>query len=159
MLSCGAAFADKPSWSGGGKANKHPPREWAEPHHDRYDRHERKEHARGGGPGEARERGYFDDRRRAFIHDYYAERFRAGDCPPGLARKHNGCLPPGQARKWMIGRPLPRDAVYYDLPPVIISQLGLPPPGYRYVRVANDVLLIATGTRMVMDAIRDLGGL
>jgi hypothetical protein len=22
-----------------------------------------------------------------------------GGCPPGLARKHNGCLPPGQAKK------------------------------------------------------------
>jgi hypothetical protein len=25
-----------------------------------------------------------------------------GGCPPGLAKKHNGCLPPGQARK--LGR-------------------------------------------------------
>jgi len=22
-----------------------------------------------------------------------------GDCPPGLAKKDNGCLPPGQAKK------------------------------------------------------------
>ena len=26
----------------------------------------------------------------------------AGGCPPGLAKKHNGCTPPGQARK--LGR-------------------------------------------------------
>lgn len=35
-------------------------------------------------------------------HDYgygYGER----DCPPGLAKKHNGCLPPGQARKLARG--------------------------------------------------------
>jgi hypothetical protein len=26
-------------------------------------------------------------------------------CPPGLARKHNGCLPPGQARRLLMERP------------------------------------------------------
>lgn len=26
-----------------------------------------------------------------------------GDCPPGLAKKHNGCLPPGQANKLARG--------------------------------------------------------
>jgi len=26
-------------------------------------------------------------------------------CPPGLARKHNGCLPPGQARRLLAERP------------------------------------------------------
>jgi hypothetical protein len=25
--------------------------------------------------------------------------YGAGGCPPGLAKKHNGCMPPGQARK------------------------------------------------------------
>jgi Ni/Co efflux regulator RcnB len=37
-------------------------------------------------------------------------------------------------------------------------QIGSPPAGYRYVRVDNDILLIAAGTRMVVDAILDLGG-
>jgi hypothetical protein len=37
-------------------------------------------------------------------HDYgYGERgpvgYGVGGCPPGLAKKHNGCMPPGQARK------------------------------------------------------------
>lgn len=31
-----------------------------------------------------------------------AGRFGNANCPPGLAKKHNGCLPPGQARK--LGR-------------------------------------------------------
>lgn len=26
-----------------------------------------------------------------------------GGCPPGLAKKHNGCMPPGQARKLLRG--------------------------------------------------------
>jgi len=25
--------------------------------------------------------------------------YGVGGCPPGLAKKHNGCMPPGQARK------------------------------------------------------------
>jgi len=36
-------------------------------------------------------------------------------------------------------------------------QIGSPPSGYRYVRVASDILLMAVGTRMVVDAIQDLG--
>ena len=27
-----------------------------------------------------------------------------GGCPPGLAKKHNGCMPPGQARKLYRGQ-------------------------------------------------------
>jgi Ni/Co efflux regulator RcnB len=36
-------------------------------------------------------------------------------------------------------------------------QIGVPPRGYRYVRVASDILMIAIGTGMVIDAIQDLG--
>jgi len=91
----------------------------------------------------------------AAIHDYHFNEYQAGRCPPGLAKKHNGCMPPGQAKKWAIGRPLPRDVVFYDLPSGI--NIGPPPPGYRFVRVASDILMISIGTGMVMDAINDLG--
>jgi hypothetical protein len=33
----------------------------------------------------------------------YNHAYRA-DCPPGLAKKHNGCMPPGQARKLARGQ-------------------------------------------------------
>jgi hypothetical protein len=29
--------------------------------------------------------------------------YGVGGCPPGLAKKHNGCMPPGQARKLARG--------------------------------------------------------
>jgi len=74
-----------------------------------------------------------------------------------LAKKHNGCMPPGQAKKWQLGRPLPRDVVYYAVPQALVVQIGPPPSGYRYVRVATDILLLAVGTGMVVDAIQDLG--
>ena len=38
----------------------------------------------------------------------------------------------------------------------VVTRIGVPPPGYKYVRVANDILLIAIGTQMVIDAIQDL---
>lgn len=112
------------------------------------------DHDHGG--GDVRIGMYFGDQQRTIVHDYYGEEFRHGKCPPGLAKKHNGCMPPGQARKWRKGYPLPRDVVYYDLPPRIIIDLGAPPAGYKYVRVAADILLIAVGTGMVVDAIEDL---
>jgi Ni/Co efflux regulator RcnB len=68
-------------------------------------------------------------------------------------------MPPGQAKKWAMGRPLPRDVIFYDLPPRLVVQLGTPPAGHRYVRVAADILLIAVGTAMVVDAIEDIGNM
>jgi Ni/Co efflux regulator RcnB len=100
---------------------------------------------------------YFGDEDRVIVHDYYEERQNKGRCPPGLAKKRNGCMPPGQAKKWHKGRPLPRDVIYYDLPPSVVVKLRLPPSGHKYVRVAADILLIAIGTGIVIDAIEDLG--
>lgn len=102
-------------------------------------------------------REYFSDQHRSAIHDYYSAQISRGFCPPGLAKKQNGCMPPGQAKKWTIGRPLPRDVIFYDLPRPLLDRLDRVPTGYRYVRVATDILLIAIGTGMVIDAIEDLG--
>lgn len=88
------------------------------------------------------------------VRDYYSGR---DFCPPGLARKNNGCLPPGQAKKWQVGRPLPRDVVFYALPPDLLGRLAPAPRGTRYVRVDNDILKLATGTGIVLDVIRNLG--
>ncbi len=123
---------------------------------NRHQQNDQGRHYRGGDRHSAR---HFDARQRALIHDYYGPRFQSGRCPPGLAKKHNGCLPPGQAKKWRIGYPLPRDVIFYDLPPHLLGQLGYPGPGYRYVRVAADILLIAAGTGMVLDAIADLNSM
>jgi Ni/Co efflux regulator RcnB len=103
--------------------------------------------------------GYFNDSQRRVAVDYYQPQFRAGKCPPGLAKKGNGCMPPGQAKAWRRGYALPPDVVYYPVPSSVSVRLGTPPAGYKYVRVAADILLIAVGTAMVVDAIEDLGNL
>jgi hypothetical protein len=56
--------------------------------------------------------------RRAFDRDPFPGRGRGliAGCPPGLDRKDNGCLPPGQAKK-LIGTPLARTAFSNSLLP------------------------------------------
>jgi Ni/Co efflux regulator RcnB len=102
---------------------------------------------------------YFNDQQRNVISEYYRAEYHSGHCPPGLAKKNNGCMPPGQAKKWRRGYPLPHDVVYYDLPSTVVKQLGRPPEGHRYIRVASDILLIAVGTGMIVDAIQDLNNM
>jgi hypothetical protein len=99
---------------------------------------------------------YFGDNDRRMINDYYGNQFRSGHCPPGLAKKGNGCMPPGQAKKWHKGHPLPHDVAYYELPRDLVYRLPPPPPRHRYVRVASDVLLLS-GSGVVVDAMIDIG--
>ena len=140
ILALAPAIAAQPPWAGGGKGKKG----------EQEGKPEKPK-------GEVRRGEYFGDQHRAIVHDYYLEQFRTGRCPPGLAKKNNGCMPPGQAKKWTIGRPLPGDVIFYEVPQPLVVQLGSPPAGYRYARVATDILLIALGTGIVIDAIQDLG--
>lgn len=148
VLATAGAIAEKPDWAGGGKNGKSKQNEKQE---------RRGESSQGKQDKQDKRDRHFGDDQRTVIHNYYSEQFRVGRCPPGLAKKNNGCMPPGQARKWAIGQPLPRDVVYYNLPQSVVVQLGVPPTGHRYVRVASDILLIAIGTGMVIDGIENLG--
>ncbi|MBI4290221.1 MAG: RcnB family protein [Betaproteobacteria bacterium] len=156
ILAAGPAIAEKPSWAGAGKGGKN----------ERMDRRDESRGERRDNDGKSRrqgdsrtagKRGHFEDRHYVVVRNYYGEQFRGGRCPPGLAKKHNGCMPPGQAKKWQVGRPLPHDVIYYSVPQPLVLQIGPPPSGHRYVRVAGDILMIAIGTGMVVDAINDLG--
>ena len=41
-------------------------------------------------------------------NSHYVYGYGAGGCPPGLAKKNNGCMPPGQAKKlYSIGQRFP----------------------------------------------------
>ena len=173
-LFAGSALAAPPSHAGGGKGGP--------PAHAGGGKDHGKGHGKGGGPSKAKgggadrhqdrdDRGRADgDRRdsdhrdrvefrfrdddRVIVRDYYSD---VRHCPPGLAKKHNGCMPPGQAKKWHAGDRLPRDVVYYDLPRELVIRLPPLSDGYRYVRVGADILQIAVGTGLVIDAIQDLG--
>ena len=58
-------------------------------------------------------------------------------CPPGLAKKHNGCLPPGQAKKlYNVGQRFPRSYgvpwTYNQIPYDLRTHYGLPTQGNYY---------------------------
>ena len=127
---------------------------------DKPDRGRQNSHEEGRSGHDGADRGNVnlqinvDDR--GMIRNHYEHEFERGRCPPGLAKKHNGCMPPGQAKRWSRGYPLPRDVIFYELPYNLRGQLH-PPPGARYVRVDSDILLLAIGTGMVLDALEGLG--
>ena len=72
----------------------------------------------GNGYGHGNERGYAGDygkgrghgHGRAYAHGYG---YGIGGCPPGLAKKYNGCLPPGQAKKLYRGERYPGYGTLY----------------------------------------------
>ena len=107
----------------------------------------------GGGSGGGHA---FSSSQRDATFDWYHESYGDG-CPPGLAKKHNGCLPPGQAKKrYAIGHPLPPGVVLGPIPSALAILLGAPPAGYRYGILDGDVVKLAIGTALVVDAIEGL---
>ena len=89
---------------------------------------------------------------RRTIKNYIANDYRR-HCPPGLAKKNNGCLPPGQAKKYGIGHSLPGDVKYSPIDRALRDLLSPPPRGYEYVKVDKDILLIGEATKKVIDAV------
>ena len=102
---------------------------------------------------------YFNDRQRALVREYYVQSYANGKkCPPGLAKKNNGCMPPGQARNWIIGQPVPRGVRVYAVPQPVIVQLPPAPYGYRYARIGGDIVLVQQQNNLVVDIIQGLLG-
>ena len=109
------------------------------------------------GPGDRDVVVVFNDRDRDEVRRFWVDSYGRGNCPPGLAKKHNGCLPPGQAKKrYVVGQRLPATVVIQPLPPVLVTRLGPAPRGYEYAVVDGDVVKLAVGTRLVVDAITAL---
>lgn len=137
-LAAGSALAGPPPWAGGG--------------HKGGGEHGHKGRDTQREAVVVRQGAYFSDRHRESVHGYYASH-----CPPGLAKKRNGCMPPGQAKKaWAVGQPLPTTVVLAPVPQQIVVSLPPPPIHHKYVQVAGDILLIAVGSRMVVDGISGL---
>lgn len=113
----------------------------------------------GGPPADKRDGAsapVFSRQQREEVQAWYAETYRKS-CPPGLAKKGNGCLPPGQAKKrYSVGHPLPSGIVIQPLPGDLSRRVGSPPPGYLYAAVDGDLLKLAAGTLLVVDAIEGL---
>ena len=79
--------------------------------------------------------------------------YGAGGCPPGLAKKHNGCLPPGQAKKmYNVGQRVPLGyngyTPYNQIPYDVRSQYNLDPYG-RYIYDQNYLYRVDPTTQVV----------
>lgn len=116
-------------------------------------------HGTGGsqGGGGHHEAPRFSSHDRDFWHEYWRGEYAHGNCPPGLAKKHNGCMPPGQAKKrYVIGQPLPAGFVVLPVPALLLPRLAPSPPGYYYGMIDGDLVQLAVGTMLVVDAIEGL---
>ena len=98
-LSACSVVAERPD--GVGKPRDHDRYERRDDDHradrrdDRRDdrRYERRDDDRRGGNVQITIGGYFGERQRASVYEAYGQPSRA-NCPPGLAKKGNGCQPP-----------------------------------------------------------------
>lgn len=72
-------------------------------------------------------------------------------CPPGLAKRDNGCLPPGQAKRLAVGEILPEGIAYSLI--TDLAQYGLPTPNgdWLYYLVDGDILRVADATFTILE--------
>jgi Ni/Co efflux regulator RcnB len=172
VLSLAAAFMAAPSFADDDHGSKHGKHgENAEKHADKQDEKVWKQADKQERKAEKEERKYekkadksrdrddvkvghyFNDDQRKAVRGYYGQHYGNGRrCPPGLVKRDNGCRPPGQVR-YVVGQPLPRTVTVYTVPQPVVVQMPIAPPGYRYVRVGNDILLVSPQTQLVVDVI------
>ena len=153
LLLAGSAFAkdkgDDHDNGGDKHGNKHSEK-YEKKAEKRAEKREREEIKQGA---------YFNDQQRTFAREYYTTTYRDGRrCPPGLAKKNNGCLPPGQVRNWVVGQPVPSNVTIYSVAPPVIRMLPPAPYGYRYARIGGDIVLVQQQNNIIVDIIQVLLG-
>ena len=142
------AFAEKPAHAGkpshAGKGGKHGGKGKAAKHgkHGKQDR------------GDVSIQVTFGEDGRAHVRSHYRNEYAAQPCPPGLAKKRNGCLPPGQAKKrYAKGDIIPDEIVLSPIPGRLEVRLKPLPRGYVYRYVDGQVLVVAEAAKKVIDAV------
>jgi Ni/Co efflux regulator RcnB len=146
LLAC-AMLAASPAIA---KDNDHGKGKGKHKHYEKHHKHE-KHGKRSGHDDDVNINIIIGSNDRVIIRDYY--RKHGHHCPPGLAKKRNGCMPPGQYKKYVRGEYLP-DYVYWEpLPRDLLIHLHPAPHGHRYVMVDQNVLLISEASKKIIDAI------
>ena len=153
MLMAGPAFAkdkgDDQGNSGGKHGNKHSQKN-ADKYEKKAEKREREDIKQGA---------YFNDQQRAYARQYYSTTYKDGKrCPPGLAKKGNGCMPPGQVQDLVIGQPIPSNVKVYQVAQPVIKNLPPAPAGYRYERIGGDIVLVQQQNNIIVDVIKILLG-
>jgi hypothetical protein len=83
--------------------------------------------------------------------------YGAGGCPPGLAKKNNGCLPPGQAKKlYNVGQRWPGNYGYAwnynQIPDDLRTQYNFD-PRYRYYYGDGYVYRVDPATMLISQVV------
>ncbi|QJR29986.1 MULTISPECIES: hypothetical protein [Limnobacter] len=157
LIASGSAYAEKPEKGNGNQGkNKEQSEQRGQKENRKGGGNEKGNRVDGGrdsGQGGVSVSFNFGGAETRIVRDYYGGQVAKGKCPPGLAKKGNGCQPPGQAKQWQKGRALGSDVRYYDIPNELRIRLPAPPLNHKYVQLGTDLLLIAVGTAIVVDAI------
>lgn len=157
LIASGSAYAEKPEKGNGNQGkNKEQSEHRGQKENRKGGGNEKGNRVDGGrdsGQGGVSVSFNFGGAETRIVRDYYGGQVAKGKCPPGLAKKGNGCQPPGQAKQWQKGRALGSDVRYYDIPNELRIRLPAPPLNHKYVQLGTDLLLIAVGTAIVVDAI------
>ena len=87
----------------------------------------------------------------------YGVGYGVGGCPPGLAKKNNGCLPPGQAKKlYGVGHHFDRGfngwTPYNQIPYDVRNRYDLDPRG-RYIYDQNYIYRVDPATMIVSEVL------
>ena len=84
------------------------------------------------------------------------QRGMRASCPPGLAKKNNGCLPPGQAKKFAVGSRLPGYLSGYNVP-VQYQDRYYDNGDYSYRYDNQNIYRVNRGTGLIDQIISVLG--
>jgi hypothetical protein len=79
---------------------------------------------------------FFGDKHRTAVRRYYAEHPASGS-----------------AAHWQIGEPVPRGVSPAPLPKGLLASLPQLPPGYRYIELGGEVVMVAAQSNLVVDGI------
>jgi hypothetical protein len=89
-------------------------------------------------------------------HGHGDRNWTGSNCPPGLAKKHNGCMAPGQAKKYYSrGERIPRDWRYvqYSSLPESYRDRYRYNDDYRYYYNDGRVYAVDPTTRLIQTVI------
>jgi hypothetical protein len=100
---------------------------------------------------------HFSTALRGAVRDHFTANRGNGPCPPGVVLKSGRCEAALSERAWKLGQPLQSGQSPKELPATLQEKLGPAPAGHRYVQLDADLLLINNDTRVVVDAVLDLG--
>lgn len=103
--------------------------------------------------------GFFTDQHKQAAQRSFQQHFaKAKTCPKDMQREGKTCRALVKGSYWVVGQPVQKAVETFPLPDDVKAKLPPAPQGYEYVRAGEDVLLISSGMRLVVDMIQNAIG-